>query len=83
MTGKSFLAKTEALIYQEEAGKRVRLFINEKEAKYILTCKTNPITYPSIEIDDCLYGRVQYFMCLQAHPASNPLGTESAFPGIK
>lgn len=81
--GKSFLAKKEALISQEKADKLIRLFINEKEAKYIFTCKTNPITCPSIKIGDYLYGRAQYFMCLQAHPASNPVGTWSAFPGIK
>lgn len=83
MIGKSFPAKKEALISQEKAGKRIRLFINEKEAKYILTCKTNPITYPSIKIGDYLYGREQYFICLEAHPASSPVGTGSAFPGVK
>jgi hypothetical protein len=83
MISKNFPAKKEALICQEKAGERIRLFINYKKAKYIHTSKSNRITFPSIQIGDYLYGRVQYFICLEAHPASNPVGTGSVFPGIK
>jgi hypothetical protein len=34
MIGKSFPAKKEALISLEKAGKRIKLFINEKKTKY-------------------------------------------------